>query len=77
VLSAQKQLVQLCVTANGASMNDLHRRSVELLRTELTQIGFNLSGRSGVLERVLYPHYLTHPVGIGQHPFDISPISGF
>jgi intermediate cleaving peptidase 55 len=47
-------------------MNDLHRRSVELLREELQRLGFSFTGRmTGVLERILYPHYLAHPVGIG------------
>ncbi|KAI0029389.1 peptidase M24 [Vararia minispora EC-137] len=67
VLSAQKQLIDLCVAEDDVSMNDLHRRSVELLRVELSQIGFNLGAKTGVLERVLYPHYLTHPVGIDLH----------
>ncbi|KAI0043165.1 peptidase M24 [Auriscalpium vulgare] len=69
LLSAQKQLVALCSTANGFSLDDLHRRSVELLREELKQIGFEfgVQGRPSVLERVLYPHYLTHPVGIDLH----------
>ena len=44
-------------------MADLHARSCALLRTELGALGFDLG--AGVLERVLYPHYLTHPVGIG------------
>jgi len=61
----QKALVALCVTENGYSLNDLHRRSVELLGEELKQVGFNLGRNTGVLERVLYPHYLSHSIGIG------------
>ena len=61
----QKALVALCVTENGHSLNDLHRRSVELLGEELKQVGFNLGRNTGVLERVLYPHYLSHSIGIG------------
>lgn len=68
VLAAQKRLVGLCVSSSGESMNDLHRHSVDMLKDELTRIGFDFGGRKGlgVLERVLYPHYLTHPVGIGM-----------
>jgi intermediate cleaving peptidase 55 len=46
-------------------MNDLHRKSCDLLREELKQIGFSFSVE-GELERVLYPHFLSHPVGIGE-----------
>lgn len=46
-------------------MQELHRLSVELLRQELNQIGFQL-GSENDLERVLYPHYLSHPIGIGS-----------
>ncbi|VDC01149.1 unnamed protein product [Peniophora sp. CBMAI 1063] len=69
VLAAQKRLVELCVSSGGESMNDLHRHSVDMLRDELRAIGFDFGGRrgAGVLERVLYPHYLTHPVGIDLH----------
>ncbi|EIM85484.1 peptidase M24 [Stereum hirsutum FP-91666 SS1] len=67
LLSAQKSLVQLSTASTGFSLNDLHRRSVEVLREELKQIGFDLGWQGGVLERVLYPHYLAHPVGIDLH----------
>jgi hypothetical protein len=46
-------------------MQELHRLSVQLLKQELNQIGFQL-GSEGDLERVLYPHYLSHPIGIGE-----------
>lgn len=63
VLAAQKACVSLCTEAAGFSLNTLHRKSVDLLRVELNQIGFGLV--SGDLERVLYPHFLSHPIGIG------------
>ncbi|KAH0839539.1 peptidase M24 [Lanmaoa asiatica] len=40
-------------------------RSCDLLQTELNQIGFNLY--TGDLERILYPHFLSHPIGIDLH----------
>ncbi|ETW84620.1 Metallo peptidase M24B [Heterobasidion irregulare TC 32-1] len=70
LLSAQKSLVALCTAAHGHSLDDLHRQSVSTLRKELQQIGFDLSMRSGLLERVLYPHYLSHPIGIDLHESD-------
>ena len=66
LLAAQKALVDECAVARGHSLDSLHRRSVELLRTELAQVGMPCAGP--VLERVLYPHYLAHPIGIGMLP---------
>lgn len=68
VLSAQKQLVDLCTAQHGYSVQELHRKSCVLLKAELNQIGFNLNNE-GDLERVLYPHYLSHPIGIGKFSF--------
>ena len=45
------------------SLHDLHQRSSNLVSQELIALGFKL--RYGDVERVLYPHFLTHPVGIG------------
>ena len=47
------------------SMYDLHRLSCDRLRQELAQVGFN-SLRTGDLERILYPHFLSHSIGIGM-----------
>ncbi|KLO07415.1 peptidase M24, partial [Schizopora paradoxa] len=65
VLTAQKACIDLCTEASGMSLNDLHRKSCEILRQELQQLGFNLT--VGLLERELYPHYLSHPLGIDLH----------
>ncbi|KAF4615968.1 hypothetical protein D9613_011493 [Agrocybe pediades] len=65
VLSVQKQLIELCTASQGYSSQELHRKSCSLLKQELNQIGFNL-GTEGDLERVLYPHYFGHPIGIGE-----------
>lgn len=65
VLSAQKRLISLCTETSGVSLYELHRLSCDFLRTELKQIGFILEG--GDLERVLYPHFLSHPIGIDLH----------
>ncbi|KAF5331579.1 hypothetical protein D9611_007572 [Ephemerocybe angulata] len=68
VLAAQRELVALCTEEASVTLHDLHRMSLKLLRTELGQIGFNLEGRSASdLDRVLYPHYLSHPIGIDLH----------
>ncbi|KAI9466605.1 peptidase M24 [Lactarius psammicola] len=64
LLATQKALVKECAVACGHSLDSLHRLSVNLLRAELGKIGLPCEGP--VLERVLYPHYLTHSIGIGK-----------
>ncbi|KAF9480840.1 peptidase M24 [Pholiota conissans] len=66
VLSAQKELIKLCSAEAVYSLQELHRKSCQLLKEELNQIGFNL-GKEGDLERILYPHYLSHPIGVDLH----------
>ncbi len=63
VLSAQKACIALCSEAAGYSVNGLHHQSCSLLKQELKQIGFDL--KSGDLENILYPHFLSHPIGLG------------
>jgi Xaa-Pro aminopeptidase len=62
VLFTQKELIKLCSAQAGWSLHALHQRSCDLLRQELNHIGFDIGGD---LERELYPHYLTHSIGIG------------
>ncbi|EIN10128.1 hypothetical protein PUNSTDRAFT_64678 [Punctularia strigosozonata HHB-11173 SS5] len=66
VLAAQKELIPLCTEESDLSLNDLHRKSVESLRRELLQIGFDISMMSGDMN-LLYPHFLSHPIGIDLH----------
>lgn len=65
LLSAQKALCTYCTEASGLSLYDLHRKSCQLLKRELNQIGFGL--QTGDLENVLYPHFLSHPIGVDLH----------
>jgi intermediate cleaving peptidase 55 len=65
VLRVQKECIKLCTAENGISLDELHRKSVEVMRVELTDLGFHLRG--GDLERTLYPHFLSHPLGIDLH----------
>lgn len=65
LLSVLKQCTALAISSNGYSLASLHRRSVELLRVELRQLGFDLA--LGELERSLYQHYLGHWLGIDLH----------
>ncbi|CAO1624314.1 unnamed protein product [Parajaminaea phylloscopi] len=65
LLRVLKKCTELAVASNGYSLSSLHRRSVELLRVELRDLGFDLG--LGDLERVLYPHYLGHFLGLDLH----------
>ncbi|KAL4241292.1 peptidase M24B family protein [Abortiporus biennis] len=69
VLNAQKYLITLCSESSRMSLSELHRESCNALRKELNKIGFNLHGVAGAgdLERVLYPHYIGHPIGVDLH----------
>ena len=65
VLNTQKELIKMCSEVAGVSLMDLHRKSTELLTTELKQItiGFHLT--QSMVERELYPHFVGHHIGIG------------
>lgn len=65
VLNTQKSLISICTETGSLSLHDLHQRSCDLLRSELNQLDFRL--HTGDLERVLYPHFLSHPIGIDLH----------
>ena len=65
VLNVLKACTALATESQHYTLADLHRRSVDFLRQELQQIGFTLSG--GSLERILYPHYIGHWLGIDLH----------
>ncbi|KIK55353.1 hypothetical protein GYMLUDRAFT_231086 [Collybiopsis luxurians FD-317 M1] len=69
VLSAQKAVVAMCHEGSHVTLYELHRKSCELLRQELRQLGFDL--HQGDLER-LYPHFIGHPIGIDLHESDGS-----
>ncbi|CCM01030.1 uncharacterized protein FIBRA_03078 [Fibroporia radiculosa] len=68
LLATQKAVVKMCTAKAGLSISQLHRRSVDLLKTELRQIGFDLDGMNGEARiSELYPHSVGHPVGIDLH----------
>ncbi|BGP47215.1 aminopeptidase [Rhodotorula kratochvilovae] len=65
VLRIEKACITYCRANANLSLEELHRLSVDMTRTELQDLGFHLRG--GDLERVLYPHFLTHPLGVDLH----------
>lgn len=65
LLRTLKGCTALATSKQGYTLAGLHRRSVEMLSTELRDLGFHLS--FGSLERILYPHYIGHWLGIDLH----------
>ncbi|GAA5882105.1 hypothetical protein JCM16303_005606 [Sporobolomyces ruberrimus] len=68
VLRIHRHLLALCQDpskSHSLTLEQLHKVSVDLTREELRDLGFNLKG--GELERVLYPHFVSHPLGIDLH----------
>ncbi|CAE7216626.1 unnamed protein product [Rhizoctonia solani] len=66
ILEVQKHLITLCTEESRESMNSLHNQSVDLLKKSLRRAGFDLGVGGKLIDR-LYPHYLTHPIGIDLH----------
>jgi intermediate cleaving peptidase 55 len=54
-----------CTEDAHESLNSLHNKSVDLLSKALSRIGFALGVGDRLIDK-LYPHYLTHPIGIGK-----------
>lgn len=65
VLSVEKDCIKLCQGSLGMSLDELHSKSCGLMKEELIRLGFHLRG--GEMERILYPHFLSHPLGIDLH----------
>jgi intermediate cleaving peptidase 55 len=55
----------MCSEAAGVNLMDLHRKSAELLTTELKQVSLGFQLTQSVVERELYPHFVGHHIGIG------------
>ncbi|PWN46125.1 hypothetical protein IE81DRAFT_336022 [Ceraceosorus guamensis] len=65
VLGVLKQCTALATPSSAYSQAQLHRRSVELLSQELKRLGFD-TNKGGVMD-LLYPHSLSHWIGIDLH----------
>lgn len=63
VLSVQKACIALCTEEGNYSVHDLYFHACRLLGAELARLGFTLKERE--VERVLFPHSVSHSVGIG------------
>lgn len=64
MLSTQRSCIALCRASATVSLDKLHEIAETLLKDQLTQLGFNMSGRA--LE-TLFPHHLSHYIGLDVH----------
>ncbi|KAL1675499.1 peptidase M24, structural domain-containing protein [Schizophyllum commune] len=65
VLSAQRELVKMCTASSGHSLYSIHRESRAMLRAELNQLPPFKLDLADV--DILYPHFVSHPIGIDLH----------
>ncbi|CAG8447958.1 2185_t:CDS:10 [Scutellospora calospora] len=65
VLNVNRRCIKLCTEAENISLNGIHEISVEFMKEELLNIGFDLV--EGDIERVLYPHHVGHYLGLDVH----------
>ncbi|KAI8451897.1 X-Pro aminopeptidase [Phakopsora pachyrhizi] len=66
VKTVQKTLIDSVLGSDSESLSSLHRRSCELLRGGLKDLGFDDLYKDSRFER-LYPHYVGHPIGTDLH----------
>ncbi|KAL9127276.1 MAG: hypothetical protein Q9217_003811 [Psora testacea] len=64
VLSTQRHCITLCRATADISLDGLHELAESHLRDQLSQLGFELSGKA--LDR-LFPHHLGHYIGLDVH----------
>ncbi|KAL9101508.1 MAG: hypothetical protein Q9163_003234 [Psora crenata] len=64
VLSTQRYCISLCRASSDISLDGLHGLAESHLRDQLSQLGFDMSGKA--LER-LFPHHLGHYIGLDVH----------
>ncbi|KAI0221443.1 aminopeptidase [Massospora cicadina] len=65
VLYVQKHCIQMCHVEAKLSLNEILFRSVDLLRTELGLLGFEVT--SNEIYTRLYPHHVSHYLGLDIH----------
>lgn len=56
----------MCTEDQGVSLYDIHNKSCNVLLQELKQIGFSSGLGMKDVDR-LYPHFVSHPIGIDLH----------
>ncbi|CAI2187438.1 11644_t:CDS:10 [Funneliformis geosporum] len=65
VLNVNRKCIKLCTEKQNISLNGVHEQSVQFMKEELSNLGFNLV--EGDVDRVLYPHHVGHYLGLDVH----------
>ncbi|CAG8454420.1 67_t:CDS:2 [Acaulospora colombiana] len=65
VLKVNRNCIKLCTEEENISLNGIHEASVQIMKEELINLGFNLV--EGDVDRVLYPHHVGHYLGLDVH----------
>ncbi|QLG73249.1 hypothetical protein HG535_0E03330 [Zygotorulaspora mrakii] len=71
VLNVQKECMELFKASKGYSIHDIHEKSVDFMKIELRNVGFNDIQKWDVNK--LYPHYIGHHLGLDVH--DVPEVS--
>lgn len=71
VLNVQKKCMDLFKASSGHSIHDIHEKSVDFMKMELRNAGFNGVQKWDVNK--LYPHYIGHHLGLDVH--DVPEVS--
>lgn len=71
VLNVQRNCINLCKASNGYSIHDIHEKSIDYMKMELRNVGFNGIQKWDVNK--LYPHYIGHHLGLDVH--DVPGVS--
>ncbi|KAL8763290.1 MAG: hypothetical protein Q9184_000846 [Pyrenodesmia sp. 2 TL-2023] len=64
ILATQRKCISLCRANASNSLDQLHQIAEGMLKENLSQLGFNMSGDA--LE-TLFPHHLSHYIGLDVH----------
>jgi intermediate cleaving peptidase 55 len=64
VLKVHRSMISMCRGAANMSLEKLHTIAQNALEEQLKQIGFDMSGNA---IRVLFPHHLSHYLGLDVH----------
>ena len=64
VLVVQRSVVAMCRESANVSLDKLHSIAESRLKEQLTQLGFDMSGNA---IETLFPHHLSHYIGLDVH----------
>ena len=68
VLNVQRDCIGRCRANARMTLDKLHAHAEDLLRSELSQLGFAVTGSGGQkMLTTLFPHHISHYIGLDVH----------